>query len=132
MEDVVRERHKLEDRIEAFRQQIDRFLDLCMIMEVRNMETCMAQLYDLMSQATNEADRLDKLFKGKLLKSAYDKRKSGQRGSFWRKFSHGSVWYFEITNWDFSYPVLLTEELATEWGDAGGSTVTRLLTAHNP
>jgi len=126
MEDIVKQRHDLEDRVNLFMAQIDVCATRVKTMETRDIEICMARLYDLMAQASDEAARLDRLFKGLLVKSVYDKRKAGEKkkGSFWA----GIGQLDEIVNWWFQYPIPLTETLANEWGQGGGNSVRKLLT----
>lgn len=126
MEDIVRERHKLEDRVTRFLAQIDDLVGRTRTMETRDIEVCMAKLYDLMTAATDESIKLDRLFKGLLVKSIYDKRKSGEkmRSSFW----NGRAFPPEIVDYKFAYPVPITENLANEWGAGGSGSVRRLIT----
>ena len=125
MEEIVRKRHELEDRVKYFLAQIDRCATEIRTLDTRDIEICMAKLFDLMSQATSESARLDNLFKGVLVKSIYDRRISGEKPkrSFWR----GISWPEVIINWEFQYPVQLTESLANEWGSGGEANVRKLL-----
>ena len=126
MEEIVRRRHELEDRVNNFLHQIDRCATEVRTMDTRDIEICMAKLYDLMSQASHEADRLDRLFKGLLVKSVYDKRLAGEKHKcgFWSAPSFPE----RIIDWQFKYPIPLTETLANEWGSGGVSSVRKLLT----
>jgi len=126
MEDIVKEKHEFEDRVNRFLTQIDKCTSRAMTMTTRELEICMARLYDLMIQASDETLRLDLLFKGLLVKCVYDKRKAGEKQKY--HFWTDSSWPNEIVKWRFQYPVPITEALANEWGQGGSSAVRKLLT----
>lgn len=126
MEEIVKKRHELEDRVKYFLTQVDRCVSRIKTMETRDIEICMARLYDLMMEAKDEATRLDNLFKGLLVKSVYDKRKSGDKKKL--ALLQGSAWLEDIINYEFEYPVPITETLANEWGHGGEPSVRNLLT----
>ena len=126
MEEIVRQRHELEDRVNQFLEQISQCTTQVRTMETREIEICMAKLYDLMMQASEEKARLDHLFKGLLVKSVYDQRKAGakQKNTFWSFPALAT----DIVNWRFEYPIPINETLANEWSNNWESTVRKLLT----
>jgi hypothetical protein len=128
MEDIVREQHALEDRIADFRRQIDEFLRLAFReLDVRKHELAMAKLVDRMSEAASEATRIDDLFKGLLLKQTYQRRKAGEKPSFFSTFIIDQNYDVDrFVKWQFRYPIPLTEELAQDWA-AGNAESTRKL-----
>lgn len=129
MEDVVRKQHEMEDRINAFLGQIRHYIDDCLTMDLRTMEIGMARIYDLMNEATNEVDRLDKMFKGKLFKTAYDRKQNGERAPLLNRL--GGSWGLEgldqLISRTFKYPIPLTEQFATDWSGANPETIKGLI-----
>ena len=118
MEDLVRQRHELEDKLEDFLTDCQDYLGYCLTMDLRSMETGMARLYDLMSQSPTEVDRLDKLFKGRLLKLAYDKKKAGARPTLLNRLA-GACTIEELIEHSFNYPVPLTQQFIDCLGVSG-------------
>ena len=125
MAELVRQRHALEDRVNRFLTQCDDCTSRVKTMDTRDIEICMAVLYDAMVAARDEETRMDRLFKGLLVKSVYDRRKSGEnrRVLFWFITPAPT----EIIQYKFAYPVPITETLANEWGKGGAQSVQKLL-----
>jgi len=126
MVDIVKKKHEFEDRVNRFLTQIDECSSRAMTMTTRELEICMAKLYDLMVLASDETSRLDLLFKGLLVKCVYDKRKAGESRKY--PWFGGYSNPDEIVLWRFQYPVPITEVLANEWGQGGSSAVRKMLT----
>jgi len=128
MEEIVREKHAFEVRVNHFLKQVRDYSVDCKAMKTRDMEICMARLYDLMAQAREEAKRLDHLFKGYLVKKAYDKRKAGEPYSAWRNFWSRPLFNPEnMVRRQFDYPVPLTEELASQWATGNAEAIRKSL-----
>jgi len=129
MEDIVRQRHALEDRIKEFQGQVDRYLKLAFRdLDIREHEIALARLFDLMNAAVNDADRVDKMFKGLLLTTTYERRKKGEKPPFITKLykPDGGFGLYAFVNWQFRYPIPLTEQVARDWA-AGDMDSTRKL-----
>ena len=121
MEDLVRERHALEDKIRAFIASIEQFRKDARRMELRDLEIAMAKLVDAIDQATDESKRLDFCFKGILAKSVYDaSRVHGPvKLGFFAGLSAGPApWPESIVQWYFGYPFPLSEERINEWSQS--------------
>lgn len=132
MEDIVRKHHQLEDRIARFQQQIGEFMNEAFCsMDTRSHEIAMARLYDMMTQATDEAIRIDHMFKGLLLKKTYSRRKAGEKPSIFSRFWHNGCTVNKLIKWKFAYPIPLTESLAQDWADGNSDSTRRLLSERN-
>ena len=128
MEEIVRQKHEFEARVNRFLKQVRDYSADCKAMKTRDMEICIARLYDLMSQAAGEAERLDELFKGFLVKRAYEKRKAGEPYSAWRNFWSRPLFNPEnMVRRQFDYPVPLTEELASQWATGNAEAIRKSL-----
>jgi hypothetical protein len=117
MEELVRKR-------QWFVAQIEEYLSNVRSLDTKVIEICMARIYDRMAEASDEAKRLDLLFKGLLVKSVYDKRLAGEKRK-WSLFR--GVQPEDVLGRSFMYPVPLSETLAKEWGTGGPAAVQTLL-----
>ena len=128
MEDAVRAQHNFEDRLAKFQAEIDEFMRLSFReLDVRQHEVAMARLIDFMDETTGNSERLDQMFKGLLLKRTYDRRKAGDKPSFFSTIFIKR--YYKVNDfikWKFRYPMPLTENLAHDLA-AGNHESTRNL-----
>jgi hypothetical protein len=131
MEDIVRKQHELEDRIARFQEQINEFMRLSFrYLDTREHEIAIARLYDLMTEATDDATRIDHMFKGLLLNKTYSRRKAGERPSFLSRLAP-SYGLGAFIGWQFDYPIPLTEQLAHDWAAGNAESTRRLLAEKN-
>lgn len=132
MEDVIKERHALEDRITAFIKQLQDYRDNALILELRDLEIAIARAYDQMREAKNDSIRLDRMLKGHLLKSVYDLKRAGAKLGLMRRMkglggdfrliwsqSLGWVTPKDIVEpfmlYPFQYPIPITDEHVQAW-----------------
>lgn len=134
MEDVIRERHELEDRIRVFIAQLTTYRENALFLELRTLEIAIARAYDQMRGAKDDGERLDRMLKGHLLKSVYDAKRAGAKHSFMRKMQGKDDYfeYYEDKNaflyrtpyrdpvdpfmlYSFKYPIPITDEHVQSW-----------------
>ena len=128
MEDIVRKRHELEDRIDVFIKQIQEYTSLCAAVDTRDLEIVMAKLHDAMTQARDDETRIKFIFKGLLTQSVYAQRRAGKRRTVSLKttvFGTESL-LPEILTRRFSFPLPVTESLATEWSTGNAEKIRML------
>jgi hypothetical protein len=95
-------------------------------MDLRTMEIGMARIYDLVNEATNEVDRLDKMLKGKLFKTAYERKQNGERVPLFKRIG-GSWGIDQLISRTFNYPIPLTEQFVADFSDANPKNIKRLI-----
>ncbi|MBN8624046.1 MAG: hypothetical protein J0M17_01020 [Planctomycetes bacterium] len=132
LEEQVRKRHEMEDRLRIFRESLERFRQWASRMDVRSIELAMAKLVDRIDSEANEAKRLDLHFKGVLLNPIYEKVRTAppkKQGFFASILGDPPPSIAEIVAWNFPYPVPLTETHVSDWARGDSMDATRLLAA---
>ncbi len=130
MEEQIRQRHELEDRVRWFIDQIEQFRRTAKRMTVRSLEIAMARLIDKIDASSDEAVQLDYKFKGLLLKPIYDdlcRTPPKKKGFFVAILSDPAPEPSQVIGWEFRYPFPIKESSIKEWADCEPLDPSRLL-----